>query len=80
MHTTSGHDAWRKEHDAKQAAGPNGRRQYQKQADPQPDAANAAKKLALSESLRTAMCTQAGLSTDLFDRLWAEADRDSGKD
>ena len=34
-----------------------------------------AKKLALSESLRTAMCTQAGLSSDVSDRLWSDACR-----
>ena len=36
------------------------------------------KKLALSESLRTALCTQAGMSDEAADRIWEEACRESG--
>ena len=36
------------------------------------------KKLALSESLRTVLCTQAGLSSDASDLIWSDAYRDSG--
>ena len=38
------------------------------------------KKLALSEKLRTALTTQAGLSNDAFNRIWAECERESGKE
>lgn len=34
----------------------------------------------LSEKLRTALTTQAGLSQEAFSRIWEECDRDSGKE
>ena len=39
---------------------------------------NPVKNLALSESLRTSLCNQAGLSSDAVDRIWSDACRDSG--
>jgi len=38
------------------------------------------KKLSLSEKLRTAMTTQAGLSNEAFTRIWAECEKDSSKE
>ncbi len=35
------------------------------------------KKMTLFDLLCTAMCTQAGLSIDVYDRIWEEACRDS---
>ena len=37
-------------------------------------------KLALSEYLRTALCTQDGLSSDAADHIWSDACRDSGNE
>ena len=80
-HDCAGHDAWRKDIDDKRAKN--------KQGTPVPPAAATTpttptvpndKKLALSESLRTALCTQAGMSADAADRLWTEVCRDSGND
>ena len=77
-HTTAEHDAWRKEQDERR------RKRYgdSKKSEDKPPSSNtddaAKKKLALSESLRTALCTQAGLSSDAAERIWDEACRDSG--
>ena len=84
-HKTSEHDAWRKDLDdtRDQAHSKNSK---EKGTTPAPTAttpSNAwapAKKLGLSESLRTAMCTQAGMSADAADRIWTEACMDSGND
>ena len=86
-HDNSGHDAWRKEIDDKREANHRARKGAGGGANtpgapvaPTPANMNPTKKLALSESLRTALCTQAGLSADVADRIWTEACRDSGND
>ena len=77
-HKTSEHDAWRKAHDEKQGRKHNS---YKKDdATPSTAPSADAKKLALSESLRTALCTQAGLSTQEAARLWNDACKDSGNE
>ena len=79
-HTTEDHDAWRAEHESKKT-----HRITNPSAAPSPvtsstNADGAQKKLALAETLRAALCTQAGLSPDVADRIWSEACRDSGND
>ena len=77
-HKTYEHDAWRKYFDEKKA---NGKRFKSNPIATSNTAQNAdAKILALSESLRTAMCTQAGLSSEVADRLWSDACRESGNE
>ena len=77
-HKTYEHDAWRKDFDEKKANGktfkanPGSTSNTSKNAD--------AKKLALIESLLTAMCTKAGLSSEAPDRLWSDACRESGNE
>ena len=77
-HKTYEHDAWRKDFDENKANVKN------LKANPSATSNNAqnadAKKLALSESLLTAMCTQAGLSSEVADCLWSGACRDSGNE
>ena len=75
-HKTYEHDAWRKDFDEKKANG----KTYKANTSATPSTAqNAdAKKLTLIESLRTAMCTQAGLSSEVTDRLWSYACMESG--
>ena len=72
------HDAWRKDFDEKMA------NEKSFKANPIATSITAqnaeAKKLALSESLRTAMCTQAGLSSEVADCLCSDACRESGND
>ena len=74
-HKTYEHDLWRKDFDEKKAnlktseANPSATPSTAQNAD--------AKKLALSESLRTTMCTQAGLYSELADCLCSDACRDS---
>ena len=76
-HKTYEYDAWRKEFDEKKANGktfkanPSATSNTSQNAD--------AKKLALSELLRTSMCTKAGLSSELSDHLWSDACRESGR-
>ena len=75
-HTDAGHDAWRaridkrKENKAKQATGNTGAA-VAPDAKPASAATDDSKKLALSNSLRTALLTHAGLSNDLYDKIWA---------
>ena len=77
-HKTYEHDAWRKEFDEKKA---NGKTSKANPSATPSTAQNAApNKLALSESLRTSMCTQAGLSSEVADRLWSDAFRESGNE
>ena len=74
-HKTYEHDAWQKYFDEKKANGntfkanPSATSNTVQNAD--------AKKLALRESLRTAMCTQAGLSSEVADCLWSNSCRES---
>ena len=84
-HKTSEHAAWRKaqdERNERRRQRPGGRPPSNQGDKPpsNPPADAQAKKLALSESLRTALCTQAGLSSDVADRIWQEACRDSGNE
>ena len=73
-HKTYEHDAWRKDFDEKKA---NGKTSKANPSATSNTAQNAdAKVLALSESLRTAVCTQAGLSSEVADRLWSNACRE----
>ena len=70
------HDAWRKDFDEKKANGKTSKAYPSANPSTAPNAY--AKKLALSESLCTAMCTQAGLSSEVADRLCFDACRESG--
>ena len=81
-HKTEEHDAWRKEMDAKKSA--------ERAAKHKPQPANPSEnpkvvpqqKLGLSESLRTALCTNlcmhAGLSSEVADRIIEESNREAG--
>ena len=80
-HNTDNHEAWRKHRDEEKkkrqlAKVGTESAEEEKAITEKPDAST--KKLALSEKLRTALTTQAGLSQDAFSRIWEEADRDSG--
>ena len=89
-HDNAGHDAWNKDIDDKREAnhrakkGAGGGTNTPGTSTPAsavtPMMISSTKKLALSESLCTALCTQTGLSADVADRIWAEACRDSGND
>ena len=72
------HDAWRKDFDEKKANGKTSKANSSATPSTAPNAD--ANKLALSESLCTAMCTQAGLSSEVDDRLWSGACRESGNE
>ena len=78
MHDTSGHDAWHKEHDASK----NSRKGYGHEKSASEIEYSQfevqKKKLALSESLCTALCSQVGLSSDITDRIFQESCRESG--
>ena len=76
-HTKGDHVAWKKRSDEAYA-----NRKKNNQTTGSDTAVNDAtkKKLSLSEKLRTAMTTQAGLSQEAFTRIWAECDGDSSKD
>ncbi len=84
-HEEGAHDEWQKKsEEAYQKRQAERRSKYQKHT-PSNDSSTVVnddtkKKLALSERLRTAMTTQAGLSNDAFSRIWAECENDSGKD
>ena len=78
-HAPGKHAEWRKEIDEKKER----RGQFDKESST-PAASETVvndatkKKLALSEKLRTALTTQAGLSQEAFARIWDESCRDSG--
>ena len=72
------HDAWRKEFYEKKANGKTSKANLSATTSPAPNAD--AKKLALIESLRAAMCTQAGLSSEVADRLYSDACRELGNE
>ena len=77
-HKTYEHDAWRKDFDKKKA---NGKTSKVHPIATSSTVQNAdAKNLALCESLRTEMFTQAGLSSEVADRLWSDACRESGNE
>ena len=75
-HKTYEHDAWRKDFDEKKANGktfksnPSATSNTTQNAD--------ANKLTFIESLCTAICTQAGLTSEVADCLWSDACRESG--
>ena len=79
LHKTCEHDAWRKNLDErKEKAG-----HTNPKASTTPNTTqtqNPVKKLDFSESLRTALCTQAGLSSDAADQIWSDACRDLGNE
>lgn len=83
-HSEAEHDAWRKAIDEKNAQRYNKGKSDKSSTESSDSSAASAKsdaekkKLALSESLRTALCTTAGLSSEVADRIWTEACRDSG--
>ena len=66
-HKTYEHDAWRKDFDEKKANGKTFRANPSATSNTTQNAE--AKKLALSESLRTSMSNHAGLSSEVSDRL-----------
>ena len=75
------HDKWRKEMDADREK----RGLKTNQSNKAPPAGSETvvnddtkKKLALSEKLRTALTTQAGLSQEAFTRIWDESCKESG--
>lgn len=74
------HDKWRKEMDAERER--RGKRNHNNQAPPAGSETvvndDTKKKLALSEKLRTALTTQAGLSQEAFTRIWDESCKESG--
>ena len=77
-HKTYEHDAWQKDFDEKKA---NGKKSKANKSATSNTAQNAdAKKLALSESLCTEMCTQDGLSSEVYDCLRSDACRESGNE
>ena len=90
QHNNAGHHVWRKEiddkreaiHCARKGAGAGAKTT----GTPTPAGAvtptkmHSNKKLALSESLYTTLCTQAGLSAYVTDRIWTKARRDSVND
>jgi hypothetical protein len=67
-HSTEHHDAWRKAKDEEKGFGKSVTSESESS---KPEAEQ--KKLLLSEKLRTALTTQAGLSHDAYTRIWAEA-------
>ena len=72
---TCEHDTWRKEQDERNA------QKYSGKHTGTPSTTNTestAKKLALSDKLHTALTTKAGLSNEMYDSIWKEANRDSG--
>ena len=73
-HKTCDHDKWRKEQDKRNTQKYAGKRTETPSA---PESEPAAKKLALSDKLRTALTTKAGLSNEMYDSIWNEANGDS---
>ena len=77
LHKTCEHDAWRKYFDErKEKAGRTKPKDSTTQSNTQN--LNPVKKLEFSESLRPALCTQSGLSSDTADCIWSDACRYSG--
>ena len=82
-HGKGGHEAWQKTMNEQYAQRKAAReaKQGSTTSDSKTVVNDATKKkLALSERLRTAMTTQAGLSQEAFNRIYAECDGDSAKD
>ena len=77
-HKTYEHDAWRKDFYEKKANGKTFKANPSATSNTTQNAE--AKKLVLSESLRTSMCTQDGLSSEVADCLWSNACRESGNE
>ena len=77
LHDTHGHADWRKRVDAEKAAKRDGA--VSNTADQTNATSNAdQKKLSLSDNLRAALTTHAGLSHDEMSRIWTESNEDSG--
>ena len=73
-HKTCEHDTWRKEQDDRNAEKMAKRLAGKRTGTPSaPKTEPAAKKLALSDKLRTALTTKAGLSNKMYDSIWNEA-------
>ena len=79
-HTTEGHAKWRKEQDEKNSQKFEAQKLKRDASSPEAGAEPATKKLALSDKLRTALTTKAGLSNEMYDSIWKEANGDSEKD
>jgi hypothetical protein len=80
-HLPGKHDEWRKEMDEQR------RKRREKFTRDTPPAGSKTvvndatkKKLALAESLQTALATQAGLSQQAFSNIWTESCKESGND
>ena len=73
-HKTCGHDKWRKEQDKRNAQNRPGKHTWTPLAS---NTEPAAKKLAVSNKLRTVLTTKAGISNEMYDSIWKEANRDS---
>ena len=81
LHSTADHDEWRKAKDAEKAAKKQSEAAGSDVSNNQPNAGTSEaekKKLALSDKLRAALTTQAGLSQEAFGRIWAESCSESG--
>ena len=79
LHKKCEHDAWRKNLDERKSkASHNNPKSSTTQSTTQN--LNPVKKIALSEELRTALCTKAVISSDEADHIWSDAYRDSGND
>jgi hypothetical protein len=74
-HKTCNHDKWRKEQDKRNAQKYAGNCTETPSA---PESEPAAKKLALSDKLRTTLATKAGLLNKMYYSIWNEANGDSG--
>ena len=78
-HATKDHDAWRIEQDKAYASKKTKASTTPAAPTPASNKTEAeTKKLALSDKLRTALTTQAGLSSEAYSKIWDEACKDSG--
>ena len=82
-HKTAGHDEWRKHVDDKKANRKERRNQHQRDKGntvPAKPTESKTQMLALSDSLRAALCTHAGVSDDVYNKVWDAACKDSGNE
>jgi hypothetical protein len=70
-HKSSDHDKWCKDMDDPHAARYPGNKSSTE--TPAPIATTPSQKLTLNDKLRNAFCTQAGLSAEAIDCIWADA-------
>ena len=76
LRKTCEHDAWRKDLDDRKAKAVHTNPKVITTPSTTPNL-NPVKKIAFIESLLTALCTQAGLSSDAADHIWPGTCRDS---